>query len=273
MISLILTTLGTRKDELYRLLDSLKQQTDQDFEVILVSQDNHDDVAELLSSFSFPHTHVKMMERGLSRGRNEGLKYVKGDVVTFSDDDCWYPPKALATVHETLAKNNCDIACFQIYDPEQNVYYKDYPENKDEVTGRQIFRKSSIEIFISLKSIPLSDLAFDNDFGLGAKYPSGEENIFLKGLVDKGAKMYYFPEVVVYHLKPLAATRLTPAQLISKGPLFKKMYSTPLSVILVTLFFAKKIKHIKNPASLYFKTVKEIFAYKKGEKSHLFLLD
>jgi len=204
-----------------------------------------------------------MNGKGLSKGRNAGLKHAKGTIVTFSDDDCWYPPEAFSIVESAFKDQTCDIACFQIFDPEQNVPYKNYPEIEGTVSGRNIFKKSSIEIFIRLGNLSLHDLKFDEDFGLGSKYPSGEENIFLKELAGHGAAMYYFPQVVVYHLKPDTATRLTPNQLISKGPLFKKMYNTPMSLVLITAFFAKKIRHIQNPIPLYMKTIKEIFAYKK----------
>ena len=36
--------------------------------------------------------------RGLSRARNAGLRMIAGDIVSFPDDDCWYPPDLLQRV-------------------------------------------------------------------------------------------------------------------------------------------------------------------------------
>ena len=59
MISLIVATLGERKEELRRLLDSLNAQNYQDFEIIIVSQDNHEVVEKLIMEYKFNYKHIK----------------------------------------------------------------------------------------------------------------------------------------------------------------------------------------------------------------------
>lgn len=256
MLSIVVPTLGQREEAFKRLLASLHEQTNTSFELIVVSQDNHADVNFWLKDHPFQTNHIKMSEKGLSKARNKAWSFIQGDLVTFSDDDCWYPKHAVASVHECLA-NGSDGFCFQIYDPHLNESYKNYPRTgSTEVKGRMLFRKSSIELFFRSDSI--KSLRFHEAFGLGGRYPSGEENLFIKQFINSGKQLSYYPEVIVYHEKPTQQSRLSESQLISKGPLFKEMYNAPFAFLLLSALFLKKAKDIKNPAKSYTKAVKAL---------------
>ncbi|WP_338788273.1 glycosyltransferase family A protein [Metabacillus sp. FJAT-53654] len=264
MISIIIPTLGDRPDELRRLFDSLSSQTYQNFEVLLVTQLNHDCI-QFLPQYDMKIKQIKLNKKGLSYSRNESLKAIAGSIVTFSDDDCWYPEDSLQNVINAFEKDDSlDVACFQIFDPLQKVHYKSYEQKaKSQISKKDILRKSSIELFVRLKNVTSTELTFDENFGLGTKYPSGEENIFLSDLMNKKLKISYFPQIIVYHKKPEQTSRLTTAQMISKGPLFKRLTNTPIASILLILFFLKKAKHIQEPSKTFLSTVKEMLNYKK----------
>lgn len=101
--SLITSTLG-RREPLTRLLRSLELQTYRDFEIIVVDQNPAGFLDETLAPFAstldLKHLHSP---KGLSRGRNQGLPHVCGDIVAFPDDDCWYRPETLAEIAELAA--------------------------------------------------------------------------------------------------------------------------------------------------------------------------
>ena len=54
-VSILLPTLGERIDELKRLFNSLEEQTNKSFELIIISQGNHKEVEALLSKYSFKY--------------------------------------------------------------------------------------------------------------------------------------------------------------------------------------------------------------------------
>lgn len=256
MLSIIIPTLGTREQELSRLFESLESQTSKNFEVIVVSQDQHEKVAELLAPNSFSYQHVRLTKRGLSYARNQGIQAIKGRYVTFSDDDCWYPSDAVERVEGFFSQHNAQVVCFQIYDPTTNQSYKAYPTTEaEQLRSRDLFRKSSIEIFVDTETVDRKYICFNEDFGLGAKHPSGEENIFLFGLHRAGYQISYVPHVIVYHLKPTQASRLDERTMVSKGALFAALYNKPMDLILLTALFAKKIRHLKRPFRTYVKAV------------------
>ncbi|WP_368503229.1 glycosyltransferase family 2 protein [Alkalihalophilus sp. As8PL] len=262
MISVIIPTLGERPNELQRLFTSFAYQSSQSFEVIVVSQANHQTVSDLLRNVSFSSKHITLEKRGLSYARNQGLLSASGEILTFSDDDCWYPQGAFEKAGNHFVNSDEPILCFQIYDFEEKQYYKTYPVHDKRLSWRDVFKKSSIEMFFKRSELNMNLVKFDEDFGLGAKYPSGEENLLLLKLYRAGYRMRYVPEIIVYHKKPTIQSRLTEQALISKGPLLKKMFNTPIGFSMLTYFFLKKYSHLERPLTLYKHALRELRQYK-----------
>src|SRR5439155_16279062 len=92
---LVLATVG-RVDELRHFLDALQDQAYRNFRLIIVDQNADGRLDPILDSYrgSIPLLRVSS-EPGLSRARNVALRRLEGDVVSFPDDDCWYPPDLL----------------------------------------------------------------------------------------------------------------------------------------------------------------------------------
>lgn len=268
-ISIVIPTLGIRNSELYRLMHSLKDQTHKDIQILIVSQDNHNFVSGMVEEFkdNLNIEHIISEKKGLSLARNIAIPFISGDIVTFSDDDCWYPSDSFQKVLKGFEKmKEADGICFQIFDPEKSLPYKNY-SNKviPKMNLREIFKRSSIEIFLNVKKISQTDLKFHESFGLGAKYPSGEENILLANLNNKGYCLSYINDIVVYHAKPTQESRLNLNSFKSKGPLFKQIFGSLLGFVMLSALFLKKIKYLDKPFSFYYAAIKEMVGYKRGE--------
>lgn len=264
LISLVLPTLGTRVVEITRLFESLKNQNYTNYEVILVSQDNHQKMEELLNNVDFTYKHVKLYEKGLSLARNEGLKHVSGEIVTFSDDDCWYLPNSFENIISQFEQKDSAIICFQHYDPIKKRHSKQYdPMPIDKITWKKVFNKASIEIFVNLKVLNKEEIHFDTRFGLGAKYPSGEENIFLIDTMKKGYKISYVPMVIAYHEIKGVSNTLNYRAFLSKGPMFKRMFNTQMGIFLLLALYMKKFSRLENKAMLLKDSIKETITFKK----------
>lgn len=249
--SLIIATLGKRYDEFRRLLDSLSNQTFKEFEVIVVSQGNYDLVDSMLKQTSLNYTHIFSEKRGLSVARNKGLKYVKGDFITISDDDCWYPPNALEKIERTICLyKEYDAFTFQIFDPISNIPYKKYRKAVTLLNRLTICKVSSIEVYFSRRILD-SGFEFDESFGLGAKYVSGEENIFLNEVLKNGYSVCYVPISVVYHRKYRNNNCLNNIQMTSKYYLFMKMYSY-IGVLFYYAFYVKHFRKVDNKVKSLF---------------------
>ncbi len=258
MLAIIVPTLGNRIDELKRLFDSLEKQSNSNFEVILSVQGNHDTIRVLVDKYNMPVKICNLYAKGLSYARNKAIKLIDSNatLVTFSDDDCWYPAYAVECALINFNNENCSI-CYKIHDPIINAPYTIVEKNK--LNLRDSLKVSSIEIFIS-KNIIDSGITFDERFGLGTKYPSGEENIFLFDIIKSQYNIKYFPEVIVYHLKP----QWTNKEYIfkGKGALFAKLYNRYIALIFIIIYALKKSEYSSNIKSDFMIMFKEVISYK-----------
>ncbi|MEC2222766.1 MULTISPECIES: glycosyltransferase family 2 protein [Heyndrickxia] len=268
MISLILPTMGTREKEVRRLFESLNNQTFNKFELIIISQDNHSFIEKALLEVNFKYKHIKTERKGLSNARNIGIQYAVGDLVTFTDDDCWYAKNSLFTVWDIFQKYNNDIVCFQHIDPSSNEFPKRYPvEIQNNISKKRILQQSSIDIFINMKKVSKKSIKFDTRFGLGALYNSGEENILLMELKKKGYKIDYYPIIISYHPNKIQKKKksIDSITFISKGPLFKRLFGKLNGLFFYLLFYIKKFKLIESPFSSLMLGIKEYRNFKIGD--------
>jgi len=245
--SLIICTLGERKKEFTRLIESLEHQTYDNFEVVVVTQGCHDEVLEILAASSLKYVHIVTDKRGLSRARNLGLEKTTGDYVTISDDDCWYPSDALEIVYRCFIGDYKEIGvlCFQIFDPLNRKFYKIYDKEILNLNIKNIGSRSSIEIFYRNDAINRR-LRFDENFGLGAQYPSGEENIFLADLLKASNKLLYIPEVVVYHkVKDKVDIVFTSIKMKTVFHMFRKIFGCYKGTVIYYIYLIKHFSKIQ----------------------------
>jgi glycosyltransferase involved in cell wall biosynthesis len=102
--SLVVATLG-RDRELGELLDSLLAQGCRDLEVIIVDQNEDDRLGPVEAAYA-PRLALRRLRsavRNANHARNLGLRHARGEIVTFPDDDCLYPPGVLDRVHAAFA--------------------------------------------------------------------------------------------------------------------------------------------------------------------------
>lgn len=250
--SLIIATLDNRPLEFKRLLDSLKNQTFKDFELIVISQGNDNFTKAMLNECGLRFFHFHSSVRGLSIARNIGLKHVHGHYVSISDDDCWYPINALEKVYEILFKNpSYDVACFQIFDPISNIFYKEYSNNKCLLNRISICKVSSIELFFSNRIIE-EGINFDERFGLGGIYNSGEENLFLNEILKRNYHIYYIPHIIVYHRRYVNRCLSMDFQYMkSKFYLFRNLYPL-LGFVFYYIFYIKHFMLIESKCKSLF---------------------
>ena len=252
--SILVPTTGTREFELDRLFDSLNNQEFSDFELVVVTQINHDMVSQLINSYpDLCVVHLKLEKMGLSYARNIGLKSCKGEWIVFSDDDAWYPADGLKLLNKYTSSGDYEIILTQIFDPIKNQLYKNYPDKAEVLKSKfNLMSKSSIEISIERDKIKKD---FDENFGLGAKYVCCEEVDFLINNFSKGNTLY-IPSISVYHLKKDRGA--SEAQLFAKGALYSKQFNRFIACLIVIRDILKGRKNSRKIFWSGFKDYKKI---------------
>lgn len=109
-VSLVICT-RDRAPQLARALKSLEAiRFDRPWELVLVDNGSSDGTPDLLAEFSrrFAVTArvVREEQRGLARARNRGLALASGELVAFTDDDCYPAPDFLARIYECFAESS-----------------------------------------------------------------------------------------------------------------------------------------------------------------------
>src|ERR1041385_5452588 len=101
--TLIVATVG-RDGELYRLFETLCAQTHQDFDTVIVDQNQDDRIERLITCYGrrLRLRHVRAEKRRHASANNVGLACAEGELIAFPDDDCWYPADLLERVDRTF---------------------------------------------------------------------------------------------------------------------------------------------------------------------------
>lgn len=203
---LIVTTLG-RSQELARLLASLEEQSHRDLGVLVVDQSEGRDVATTLEArdWSFQVERAQS-SRGLSRGRNEGLRRLAAlepapDVIAFPDDDCWYRPDTLERAARLLEAAGRDGVSGSAADERGRPSTARWDPAPGPIEPANVWRRA-VSFTLFLRTHVVREIGpFDETLGIGAGTPwgSGEETDYLLRALEHGFALYYEPSLIVHH--------------------------------------------------------------------------
>ena len=111
LISIVIPIYNAEK-YLEECLNSIKNQTDKNFEVIMVNDGSKDDSETICMNFLRSDSRFRYLKKengGVSSARNVGLDNVEGDYITFIDADDWVDENYLDLLITTVEKNHSDI--------------------------------------------------------------------------------------------------------------------------------------------------------------------
>lgn len=99
-----------------RCLESILQQTYDNFEVICVDDGSSDMSGQICEQYKDKDERIKVVHienAGVSNARNHALSIIEGSWFSFVDADDWIEPSYLETLYENAIQNNCDVsACY-----------------------------------------------------------------------------------------------------------------------------------------------------------------
>ena len=199
LFSLVMSSLG-RTEEIPRLFDSLIAQTCQDFELIVVDQNDDDRLDSILDDYAdrLPLCRIRS-EKSLSRGKNAGSDASSGRIIGFPDDDCTYPPALLERV-ATFLEAHPEYAALTGR-PIDSTWYS---TQASEVTPTNVW-DHGVEYTYFLRRSLTTQVRFDPTQGVGAgtAFWGAEGPDLLLAAMREGMRLYYDPEVAAYHPGPI----------------------------------------------------------------------
>ena len=130
----VITPTYNRERLLPRVWDSLKRQTETQFEWIIVDDGSTDESKALIASFNDPRiTYVHQSNQGQNAARQNGETFMRSDYAVFLDsDDELYDEKTLEMMLEAIRATPDDIgvAAFQVVTPNGGAGASEFSEER-----------------------------------------------------------------------------------------------------------------------------------------------
>ena len=123
---------------LKRCVDSVRQQTYQNLEIILVDDGSPDRCGEMCDAYAREDSRIKVIHKengGQSSARNMALDVMTGDYVGFVDSDDWIEPNMFTCLYELVRDHGAQIAVCGVQLNWDNgktaLFNEEYPRCKD----------------------------------------------------------------------------------------------------------------------------------------------
>ncbi|MED4694899.1 glycosyltransferase family A protein [Peribacillus frigoritolerans] len=244
----------------YKFVDTLNVKTD----CVVINQCDTNSV-QLKSDKGREIKFISSTERGLSQSRNLALDNANAEICILCDNDVEYVPGYEKIILNKFKKYpDYDVIVFFIN--KNTGFSKPYFDKVKQLGYYSTLKVFSPEIAFRKKSLEENNIKFKTQFGAGAKYSMGEENIFLYDCLKKGLKILYVP-MQIANLRDEESTwfkGFTPKYFVDRGAIFYEM-SNAFSILFILQFAFRKHKLYKGEISM----IDSIKFMLKGRKEYI----
>lgn len=179
---------------------ALQAQTMDDawYEIVVVDDASTDDTGRVAAAAGACVLQQEE-QRGPAAARNAGIQAAGGELVCFTDADCFPTPEWLERLRETLAKPDV-VGCKGVYatrqrSPVARFVQIEYEDKYDRLRGQRYIDFIDTYSAAYRRDVLLANNGFDEIF----PRPSVEDQELSFRLAMRGYKMVFQPEAVVYH--------------------------------------------------------------------------
>lgn len=135
-----------------RCLDSIKNQTFEDFEVVMINDGTPDNSAHIAEEYtSDPRFKLySQPNSGVGAARNRGVALAQGEYITFVDSDDGILPEHLEKLYQAAEESGSDISC---------CGYRCYSEDWSRGRTSKIYKRSGVYYGESLYGVIIRDIS------------------------------------------------------------------------------------------------------------------
>ena len=129
--------------------------------------------------------------RGVGLNRNIALLASDGDILLFADDDVVYRDDMPRAVLAAFRENpQADVLVFGIDILKNGIVTEKRHLNNRRLHVFNAMRFGTYRIAIRRQALLRANILFNQNFGGGCPFSSGEDSLFLKACFDRGLKVY-----------------------------------------------------------------------------------
>ena len=141
--------------------------------------------------------HIKIIKRNLSKAKNLGICFSKSYFLTFLDDDVLIPNDYFLKSCNFMHDYKVDILFNKILNSKKKPLSLSMTNKIIKITNRNW--QCCLASAMWVKKSILHKTSFDEKFGIGSPYGSGEETDYLLRSLKKGKKIFYNGRIFLYH--------------------------------------------------------------------------
>jgi GT2 family glycosyltransferase len=202
LISVVLATKGNKEKLLARCINSLRKQTFQEFEIILVYSIFPKGLSPLFETCNI--ITLKENSSTLGAARNLGVKHAKAELISFIDDDAEAPENWLSKIFLTF-KRYPSVTCLggpnltPLEEREKNPLRFTLGSFAESRIGQSLCLNKSAVAKIAGCNVTYRKEVFEKIGYLNETFRSGEDWEFHIRLIECGYHLRFDPEITVWH--------------------------------------------------------------------------
>lgn len=201
-------------------LESLKQQTMKDFEVIVVNDGSSDNSEEIIDEFVKQDARfhkISQENQGVSAARNAALEIAKGTYVTFMDGDDTIPADALKKMNQVAKDTKAGLIIGGI----QRIdgFTKKVNQRTQKLKDKPVILKDDLDLVHGLSLCNkwfLRDIIETNHLRL-EKFRHLEDGVFLYNFLQYAENIKFCDAIIYNYLKRVPIVTGSVTQRVEKG--------------------------------------------------------
>lgn len=197
-------------DYIAHALESVRAQTMQDFEVIVVDDGSTDNTHEVVKSILPAARYFTQSNQGAAAARNFGVAQARSELIAFLDsDDIWLPEKLMRQVQQFDRDRELAMAFTEsVTFDEQGVYPNPYSKRERLMSG-DLVRNIFLFSYVGTPTVMIRRDVFESVGGFDTNLRASEDdNLWIR--VASTAKVILIDDVLVH-------VRLRSGSLTSSG--------------------------------------------------------
>ncbi|MFW2056737.1 glycosyltransferase family A protein [Acinetobacter haemolyticus] len=192
--------------------------------------------------------YSRLEKLGLPHSRNFALDSCSAKFLIPTDSDVIIFDSNLERINDYLINNShLDFLTLESYydlsqeNPRRAFANKEFLHNR-----RTLLSVSSIEIVMNVERFKLSNVEWDLDFGLGARFGGGLETVMLQNANNAGLKGMFVPIPLSCHHELSTGAEVNIKRVFIRSAVFEKIFGTANGKILSLIFHIKNYKKFKS---------------------------
>lgn len=189
-----------------KCLDSILNQTEKEFEVIIIDDGSKDNSLKKCRMYEEKDYRVKVFHQrntGVSKARNEGIKFCRGEYLTFIDIDDHVDKKYLTKLLQKQKMYNADFVCSG-YIIEKKYLRRSEVKYEERIIENEDINLEFLEFFKTIANAPWgklykTDIIKRFNIFFPEEIPYGEDTIFnieyytyVKKIVIMSETLYFY---------------------------------------------------------------------------------